>query len=277
MDSEKLITLVQERKSLWDQKETNYHVRSVQKALWQQVSKEINEPVEALKKRWRGLRDTFRKELKKEINSKSGADDSQRSSWPFFRQLYFLADTIQLGHTESGVPPAEEEEESLSDSLHEHQCHSTAPQCTALATPWAQGEVFGDNHETSKSKAKKSIKSPLIKKMKFSRDQSSRNEDRFLELESRKANCCEEGGQQNKYGDKQFLDSLLPFLTDIPKNRKLIARTNIMKVIIEELNRKESSHDNYPLSHTSVSTNAPNTPASTIFADSDENSADCFP
>jgi hypothetical protein len=44
MDVEKLILLVQERKYLWDQQESNYHMRNVQKKLWSEVSREMNEP-----------------------------------------------------------------------------------------------------------------------------------------------------------------------------------------------------------------------------------------
>ena len=45
MDCENLILLVQERKHLWDQRESKYHMRNVQKKkLWNEVSVEMNEP-----------------------------------------------------------------------------------------------------------------------------------------------------------------------------------------------------------------------------------------
>jgi hypothetical protein len=44
MNVEKLVLLVQERRYLWDQRESNYHMRNVQHMLWSEVSAEMNEP-----------------------------------------------------------------------------------------------------------------------------------------------------------------------------------------------------------------------------------------
>ncbi|XP_014271131.1 transcription factor Adf-1 [Halyomorpha halys] len=264
MDCERLIELVQERRSLWDPKEKNYHVRSVQKKLWQEVANEINESVDSLKKRWRGLRDTFRKELKKEVNSKSesGGDGYRKSSWPFFSLLYFLADTIHLGNTENSISAVEEEEESQthSDSFYEPHHHSSSTQCTILATPWTH-----DDNEPSTANGQLR-QSPLKKKRKFSRDECSYYDETF---QSKNGMYLEERRKVDKEADQHFLNSLLPFLNDIPQNRKLVVRTKIMEVLIEELNGRENS--SHQLSHRFASPTAPSTPASTIVSDCNEN------
>ncbi|PSN38145.1 hypothetical protein C0J52_23787 [Blattella germanica] len=96
MDCEKLIHLIQERKYLWDQKKPQYHMRNVQMKLWKEVATEMKEPVEEIKKRWRNLRDSFRRELKKKnYESKSGSGRESSNTWAFFNQMTFLTDTMQ--------------------------------------------------------------------------------------------------------------------------------------------------------------------------------------
>ena len=41
MDTEQLISLVFEKRCLWDMKERNYHNRDVKKRLWQEISDEM--------------------------------------------------------------------------------------------------------------------------------------------------------------------------------------------------------------------------------------------
>ncbi|PNF25751.1 hypothetical protein B7P43_G12365 [Cryptotermes secundus] len=71
----------------------------------------MNEPVEDVMKRWRGLRDTFRKELNKYNfkRSGSGGDTSAEPKWPFFNHLRFLTDTVQPRNMSSSVPAASED------------------------------------------------------------------------------------------------------------------------------------------------------------------------
>lgn len=42
MDVEKLITLIYEKKPLWDMADKSYHMRDIQRKLWQEVAVEIN-------------------------------------------------------------------------------------------------------------------------------------------------------------------------------------------------------------------------------------------
>lgn len=43
MDIEKLISFVFERKALWDMTDQSYHMRDMQRKLWQQVAVEISD------------------------------------------------------------------------------------------------------------------------------------------------------------------------------------------------------------------------------------------
>lgn len=79
-------------------------------------------------------------------------------------------------------------------------------------------------------KTTKIFKSPLRKKSKR-RETPDEIDDRLLQIEEEKLKCLQ--GNAND-PDAQFLMSLLPFLKDIPKHRKLMVRTKIQQVLIEE-------------------------------------------
>nr|XP_054925831.1 uncharacterized protein LOC129384402 [Dermacentor andersoni] len=65
--------------------------------------------ITALQKRWKSLRDKFRRVLKtlqEEKKSGAGADDVQDDvAWPFFDQMMFLRDTMEYRPTSGNVPP----------------------------------------------------------------------------------------------------------------------------------------------------------------------------
>ncbi|KAG5893037.1 hypothetical protein JTB14_026589 [Gonioctena quinquepunctata] len=94
MDCELLITLVHERRSLWDQKSKQYHNRELNKKLWKEVATEMKLVGDVVRQKWRGLRDTFRKELSKldQKRSGDGADDEPQSKWQYFKNMLFIKD-----------------------------------------------------------------------------------------------------------------------------------------------------------------------------------------
>ncbi|XP_049517124.1 uncharacterized protein LOC125942912 [Dermacentor silvarum] len=79
--------------------------------------------ITALQKRWKSLRDKFRRLLKglqEEKKSGAGADDVQDDVvWPFFEQMMFLRDTMEYRPTSGNLPsvPPSSEEESAADIL----------------------------------------------------------------------------------------------------------------------------------------------------------------
>lgn len=137
-----------------------------QKKVWNEVSLEMNEPVEGLKKTWKGLRGTFQKEFQK-LKSGNGGDASQVPKWPFFNQLLFFANTVKPRNMESSVPPVEEdvtEEDTTNEksTIEDHAATLSTSQHSDLSTCATQGENVGDSrqqiHVTSATK--KLFKSP---------------------------------------------------------------------------------------------------------------------
>jgi len=113
--------------------------------------------VDELKKKWRGLRDTFGKELKK-VNSKKygqAAVSETDSRWPYFKNLLFLRGTMSRRDLKSSVPDNSDisDEELLTQT-------STSSNFTASSSNCQSPEV------NAEQTPKKTFKSPLKKKLK---------------------------------------------------------------------------------------------------------------
>lgn len=86
-----LIEEVQKRPALWDQGHQHRHNRDVLEGLWEEVGRVFGAPPEEVRKKWKGLRDTFRKELRKYPNGfDQDLSQDEYPPWVFFKPLYFL-------------------------------------------------------------------------------------------------------------------------------------------------------------------------------------------
>ncbi|XP_063384719.1 transcription factor Adf-1-like [Cydia fagiglandana] len=123
MDVVKIIDLVQDYKCLWDQRDARYHARDHQRNAWREISEEMKIPVDELKKRWKVLRDTFAKELKKLQQSGQALDTELHSKWPHFKRLLFLQGTIRSYKDNT----ADSCEVSVENNLDEEASNNTDP------------------------------------------------------------------------------------------------------------------------------------------------------
>lgn len=56
--------------------------------------------VSAIKLKWKGLRDTFRKHFKISRDGsrrEAGADETRGTTWKFFKHMLFLSDVVDVG------------------------------------------------------------------------------------------------------------------------------------------------------------------------------------
>ncbi|CAH1954916.1 unnamed protein product [Acanthoscelides obtectus] len=109
IDNEKLISAVREKPPLWNMKDKRYHSRDVQRKLWSKVADEVGvtNNVNEVKKKWKGLRDVFRREYKKVHKSGDEAPEEGSSSWTFFDQMLFLSDIIEPRQLKGNVASPE--------------------------------------------------------------------------------------------------------------------------------------------------------------------------
>lgn len=90
--------------------------------------------------------------------------------------------------------------------------------------PHGQSSKLGDEQTP-----KKIFKAPFKKKVK--RSQPDEIDIRLLQIEEEKLKCFQKSSNDS---DVQFLMSLLPFLKDIPKHRKLMVRAKLQQVLMDE-------------------------------------------
>ncbi|PNF13591.1 hypothetical protein B7P43_G18142 [Cryptotermes secundus] len=194
--------------------------------------------VEDIKKRWRGLRDTFRKELKKCRDKRygSGGDTSHEPKWAFFNQLWFLTDTVEPRSMTSSVPDVLEDSNEMDTENNDFQSDSTealsSPHQLDLENAAGPAQENDEGQQVNIPTAKnKTFKSPQKKKGKKRRVDY---DDKLLEIETKKLSYFEQSSKTKQDSDYQFLTSLLPTLQAIPNERKLHVRMSLMNVILQE-------------------------------------------
>lgn len=172
----------------------------------------------------------------------SGGNESQSSSWPFFNQLSFLSDTIKPRSMQSSVPPVESDNMSITtdegEEIYDSEELADVGHTDLPSTPGSHwGSVDIQQQASTTSSAKKQFKSPFKKKIN-SKKELSKFDEKILEIENKKAKYLEEKTTRTQDGDYQFLMSLLPFLHDIPKERKLFVRKKMMDVVMNEFEKQ---------------------------------------
>ncbi|KAL3184683.1 hypothetical protein MRX96_006013 [Rhipicephalus microplus] len=125
IDNKILITAVQHRLPLWMASHRQHKDKIVKAAMWREVAAavlpnvNIDDAAELVQKRWKSLRDKFRRLFVANKKAKSGAglDDVKciTITWPYLQLLYFLKDTMQTRATSGnyGCPASLQSTSSL--------------------------------------------------------------------------------------------------------------------------------------------------------------------
>ncbi|XP_014254616.1 transcription factor Adf-1-like [Cimex lectularius] len=94
MDVVKLIRGVKARQPLWDRKHAYYHDRSVTMVLWDDVAARLGADPDSVRLKWKGLRDTFRGELKKVHKGLMNGKQKTSTNWEYFDEMLFVKEQI---------------------------------------------------------------------------------------------------------------------------------------------------------------------------------------
>lgn len=127
-DSEdQLVTMIQERPSLYDVTEKLYANRVVKTELWREIEEKLDISAKQLKKRWESLRTQYTRYKKREASASSGAQRTGRQHWILTR-LQFLEPHTKRKETTSKLAIRET---SDSSSPSDHSPHTD----TRTSTP----------------------------------------------------------------------------------------------------------------------------------------------
>ncbi|XKL68036.1 hypothetical protein PGB90_003527 [Kerria lacca] len=223
--AEILIKEVRKRKILWDRKDKNYYNRSLVDKEWSKVAEQLNESKEAVKTKWKNLRDTFRKELKKIPESSDiYSTDIERAShytgtWPHFCVMLFLLSVVTLKASEESVELEFLPSDLVNTTIREDSTDETNETETS----------FSATYETDMVPPKK---------FKF---QTANVDLQYLE----KKMPVFEDKQDDE--DLSFFKSLIPHVKILPSINKLRFRSQVQDLLIKEITILTSKfHENTP-------------------------------
>lgn len=218
--------------------------------------------VEQLKKRWKNLKDSYRRELKKITVSRSGeADTDTTVKWKYFELLGFLKDEILHNCCDTNLLLQEDncDRESLTD-LEDSKFHSSPFETTTTAFEEIECILGSPDNSPSSSPLPPSLPEypsstqlierkmhePLISAeaaVQFRKRKISIDTAESLETERKRVRMLEIELLRNKTqtdyksDDYHFLMSILPQLEKLPALQKMRVRNKINQAIIEEMEK----------------------------------------
>ncbi|XP_055913651.1 uncharacterized protein LOC129947208 [Eupeodes corollae] len=101
---ELLISCVQSRTDLWQDRNANFKNKNITDKLWKEVGEICGLSGVDAKNKWKNVKDTYRKNLQKIPRPLSGSEaTSIKIKWPFFESMAFIKDTIVPDPTEGNL------------------------------------------------------------------------------------------------------------------------------------------------------------------------------
>ncbi|KAJ2939794.1 hypothetical protein O0L34_g17985 [Tuta absoluta] len=216
----KLICEVKKRECIWNPEDDNYNDRHATMVAWKEIVKVMdNTPEVLVRAKWKNLRDLFKREIKKVRKriSENDQGETYQGRWKYFKQMRFMHQQKPDREFLNQLDVEELEDERSNDM------------------DAANGEEHEDTDENEEN--------PLADFVKPEPEDSNDtdhegNDEEYFELvptpvpNKRKMEATKE--DEEDY-DMMFLKSLTPFLNQLDPMRKLIVRSKIQDILINEL------------------------------------------
>jgi len=223
------------------------------------------------KKKWRNLRDQYKKELKKVKKPKSGSSqdglEKYHGKWSYFVSMQFMKDVetprntsgtfsddcdedTELGHSDEQTNDSNEDQEN-EDNLDKETTHSFEVLDPLLPQTEAQTNLTQSGRNSPISELNYSTnKSSGQKKMKKQQDEMC-FEQQLLQLEKTKIEAFIDSSKNAVKDDEDmyFLKSIHPYFGNMTPLQKLRVRTQIQEVIMRELSTPSSQPMNNNLTY----------------------------
>lgn len=195
---------------------------------------------DVVRQKWRGLRDTFRKELSKLEQKRSGdAADETSSKWQFFDSMFFVKDQFVPRKTTGNIPNTKTQTDSTCDETEENEtsglAYSENEQSQTESNLETENEPvyvkFSHSNKRTSVEAESQLTDTPLKKKKNVRDTTMQQ---LLAIEKQKLSHFQHSSQQQQDDDYHFVLSLVPYIKQLPIHRKLFIRTKFQELLMHE-------------------------------------------
>lgn len=190
---------------------------------------------DVLKKKWKHLKDQYRKELKKKPDSRSGAEANDwLSSWKYFQSMEFMRHEVMPAPSSGNLNPVEVEgnvdipNEEDSTDVDIDMVDSVA------ASPASQQSPAPSTSQPT----------PISRKKGNMREEMLEIEKKIKLMEKRLNQSNEEENLRND-ADYLFLRSILPSMKKLSEYQKLRFRGKINDWLLEALTPSQNSNSFY--------------------------------
>ncbi|XP_052003155.1 uncharacterized protein LOC127658096 [Xyrauchen texanus] len=101
---EALLSLVSKHRLLFDKRHRYYKNLESKELLWLEIARKMGVDVNAVKFKWRNLRDTYRKRKREELEEcRNEQDVKKRKQWKFMQMMEFLDESFELESVHSNI------------------------------------------------------------------------------------------------------------------------------------------------------------------------------
>ena len=172
-----------------------------------------------LQKRWKNIKDCFRKELNAQRKQPSGSGQRKRRKYIYFDQLLFVLPILEQRATDSNYEPFNEDDEESVQSIDGAGTASATDQ-NDTSSITEQNASPDQDKESMIARGKK---------------KTSNAGGRKLSFEESLLNILKESKEEEADEDKMFLNSLLSSMKQVPPTKKITLKMNILKCMQEAM------------------------------------------
>ncbi|KAF6204994.1 hypothetical protein GE061_019161 [Apolygus lucorum] len=213
MDVHQLILTIQKRSCLWNVADKNHFNRDLMQKHWMEVAQEMDSTYDIVKKKWKGLKDVFRKELKKMNSSKV------HSSWSHFGDMEFMKD--QMSPRELPVP--------IETILKTEMIEETEDSVSYTPGFILRNSLLGIDPRSGDEQASTTDEEPTQPDS----NTKSRGVKRRYTEDEMPSYSHSMPDDPHKDDDYNFLVSFLPYMKSMPPRKKLLYRMKLCQLLYE--------------------------------------------
>ncbi|XP_073973162.1 uncharacterized protein [Rhodnius prolixus] len=223
MYAERLINQMKSRPALWDLRNYNYNNRTLCDREWSKMADALGFEKDAVKAKWKSLRDTYRRELRK-------AKLGQKSRWVHYPRMSFLRDALEARDRRRAAADTTTRDDTSPASKWYADEDGYCPDETALEVLQQNGDGTQDGDEEEEESF------PVIK------------EEPDVELTMDDISVRGYGEQSTTWMDednledspkKMFLLSLLPDLEQMTEQQMRLFKKSVLQLTCDILDSDE--------------------------------------